>query len=70
MQRRTLPLIGLVWLTGCATAGGCELLPLKAYTPAFNERLVGEVQAASADAVWPQAVIDYVALRDAVRACK
>ena len=71
MQARTLPLLALSLLTGCASPGfdGCSLLPLKTYGPIFSMRLADEVQAASPDAVWPQAVTDYVALRDAVRAC-
>lgn len=67
-----LLLLAMICLSGCATPGfnGCALLPLKTYDKPFNERLADEVGRASVDAAWPQAVTDYVALRDAVRACK
>lgn len=64
-------------LAGCATApasepppvNACRLLPLQAYSPAFNRRLADEVAAAPPDAAWPGVVGDYVRLRDSVRAC-
>lgn len=57
--------------TGCATpSGGCDLLPLKSYTPEFNMRLADERAAAPRGAAWRQAVVDYADLRDLVRACK
>ena len=64
------PLIVASLLTGCGAAGGCDLVPLRTYSAAFSTRLVDEVEAAPGDAVWPEAMRDYVTLRDAVRACR
>jgi hypothetical protein len=65
-----LPIATLL-LSGCATAGGsCDLLPLKTYSQTYRNRLADEVAAAPAGAAWPTAVSDYIALRDAVRACR
>jgi len=65
-----LPIATLL-LSGCATVGGsCDLLPLKTYSQHYRNRLADEVAAAPAGAAWPAAVVDYVALRDAVRACR
>jgi hypothetical protein len=50
--------------------GTCDLLPLKTYSQTYRNRLADEVAAAPASAAWPTAVSDYVALRDAVRACR
>ena len=72
MRQRKFLLLALSLLTGCETVGSdtCQLLPLKAYGPIFSMGLADEVQAAPANAVWPMALTDYVALRDAVRACR
>jgi hypothetical protein len=43
---------------------------LKTYSQDYRNRLAHEVAAAPASAAWPTAVADYVALRDAVRACR
>jgi hypothetical protein len=71
MCRRMFLLLAPILLIGCASPGSdtCGLLPLRTYGPIFSMQLADEVQAAPAAAVWPQAVTDYVALRDAVRAC-
>jgi hypothetical protein len=50
--------------------GSCDLLPLKTYRQHYRNRLADEVAAVPAGAAWPAAVADYVALRDAVRACR
>jgi hypothetical protein len=42
---------------------------MQQYTDAFNQQLADEVAAAPPNAVWPQAIRDYVKLRDAVKAC-
>ncbi len=67
-----LPLIGLLSLTGCASPAfdGCSLLPLKTYPESYSMKLADEIESAPADVIWPSAVTDYVALRDAVRACR
>jgi len=46
------------------------MLPLKTYSQDYRNRLADEVAAAPAGAAWPAAVADYVALRDAARACR
>jgi len=65
-----LPLIGLILSSGCASAGDCDLLSLKAYSPGFNMELSVEAAAAPEGAAWPQAIADYVKLRDDVKACR
>jgi hypothetical protein len=66
-----LLLIAMLSLSACATTGGsCDLLALKTYSQDYRNRLAGEVAAAPAGAAWPQAVADYVGLRDQVRACR
>lgn len=68
--------LGMISLPGCArtvyeaSPNPCGLIVLREYAPEFNMRLADEVVAASADTVWPQAVIDYAGLRDEVKACK
>jgi hypothetical protein len=66
---RMLPLTGPILLTACAGAGDCELVSLKAYAGDFNMKLAVEVASAPEEAVWPQAIADYVKLRDDVNAC-
>lgn len=70
--RPTLLAILTILSTGCATRTvGCSAVPLKAYSQDFNLKLAGELVAATGTpAVWPQVVIDYAGLRDAVRACR
>jgi len=76
MRRRTLPLIAASCLAGCAVAASsvstnpCQAIPLRDYSREFNAELADEVDTAPPGARWPAAVGDYVALRDAVRACK
>jgi hypothetical protein len=57
-------------LRGCATAGDCNLIPLKEYDAAYTEEITRELERAAPDAAWPMFAADSVALRDAVRACK
>lgn len=57
-------------LTGCATAGSCQLLAFPDYKSDFNLALSMEILAAPAGAKWPDAIEDYRALRRAVRDCK
>jgi cytosine/uracil/thiamine/allantoin permease len=66
---RVLPLTGVILSSACASAGGCDLLSLKAYARDFNIKLAAEAAAAPQGAVWPQAIGDYVKLRDDVKAC-
>jgi hypothetical protein len=71
MLKRMLLPIAMLSLSGCGTTGGsCDLLALKTYSQEYRNRLADEVAAAPADAAWPVAVSDYVALRNQVRACR
>lgn len=70
----------LSWLVACGTqkpvseptvsTNPCRVIALKTYDKAFNSELADEVEAASANAVWPRAISDYIGLRDGVRACQ
>jgi hypothetical protein len=62
----TLPLIA----GGCQSVPVAQCPPLKEYTPEFNQRLGNEVDAMPADSATVEAIGDYIALRDSVRACK
>lgn len=66
---RMLLLPGAIFLSGCAMAGGCNLLALQTYSPEFNWKVARELEAADIDAAWPLAIRDYVRLRDDVKAC-
>jgi hypothetical protein len=65
--------IGLLLSVGCSqvnsSPSGCQALTLKTYSAAAQKLLAAEVTAASETAVWPQAMIDYAGLRNAVKAC-
>ncbi len=69
----TLPVIGALSLSGCATVrsdpGGCAVLPLRDYDRATQAEVAREIEVAPVGARWPAWVIDYGALRAAVRAC-
>lgn len=43
--------------------------PLKEYTQEFNKKLASEVERLPSDAKTVEALSDYVALRDTIRAC-
>ncbi len=59
---------------GCATEPSkprpAVCPPLAEYAPEDQVRLADEIDAAPADATWPDFIADYGALRDAVRACR
>ena len=58
-------------LTSCAPAAGtCELLALRQYSQAQRDQGASEVEAAPANAIWPELLIDYFNLRAQVEACK
>ena len=52
------------------TVNACRLLPLVNYSRAEQVQVAAEIEEAAENAEWPQMVIDYGALRAAVRACK
>ncbi len=74
--RLTLPSAVLLCLAGCATpaprsdGGGCAALALVPIDQVTRDKLAAEIAAAPADAVWPEQVAGYVALRAGVRACQ
>ena len=70
-QISVIVLVSLTPLSACAsTSGSCELLALREYPSAFNAQLSDEIQGAHPMAVWPDALEDYRALRQAVRDCR
>jgi hypothetical protein len=44
--------------------------PLKEYPESFSNRLANEMEALPADSATVEAIGDYIALRDSVRACQ
>jgi hypothetical protein len=56
-------------LAGCSSVPVAQCPPLKEYTPEFNQRLGNEVDAMPADSATVEAIGDYIALRDSVKAC-
>lgn len=66
----TIAALGLtLFLHGCTSTSIAVCPPLKSYPPEFNARLADEVEAMPADAASLQAIQDYMATRDAIRAC-
>lgn len=69
-------LLGMSLLTGCASTvyeSKLEVycLPLKSYSNEFNEQLAKEIEKLPNDSKRiEQAISDYVALRDQIRACE
>jgi hypothetical protein len=55
---------------GCAGTGSNACPPLIDYTREFARALALEVEAMGADMVTPDAIADYLVLRDQVRACR
>jgi len=71
MRARPFYALLAFYLAGCAaTTGSCELLALKSYDRATEQKILSELEAAPANAAWPGLLADYVALRDEVKACK
>ena len=65
--RASVALLALL-LGGCAATTTTVCPSLVSYTETEQNRLAGELDAAPADAVWPDMIIDYVSLRDQIRA--
>jgi hypothetical protein len=66
---RTFPAIALLAIAGCSTVHAvCP--PLKEYPESFSNRLANEMEALPADSATVEAIGDYIALRDSVRACQ
>lgn len=66
----SLPLISLLFLSGCVTDGNCKFLPLREYDDGFKRAFAIEVGVIPAESATIQFVADSIQLRDAVRACK
>jgi len=62
------PAVGLLAVSCAATPPATVCPPLREYPAAFSARLADEVETAPADAAWPEAVTDYIGLRDQIRA--
>jgi hypothetical protein len=61
----------LAALAGCAAVSDeCGTLGVADYDHAFQEKLAQELALAGPNAVWPDAISDYRALRDDVKACQ
>lgn len=71
-RMRAMALLGLltISISGCKTAviSDCRLLPLRAYEPAVEARIVQQMREAGPDL--QRFALDAVELRDAVRACR
>jgi hypothetical protein len=57
-------------LYGCSSVPHAVCPPLKDYPESFSNRLANEMEAMPADSATVEAIGDYVALRDSVRACQ
>jgi hypothetical protein len=57
-------------LAACSSVPVAVCPPLKTYTPEFNQRLAGELEAMPADSATIEAIGDYIGLRDQIRACQ
>ena len=61
---------GYMLLAACSTTPVAVCPPLKEYPESFSARLANEIEAMLADSATIEAIGDYIALRDAVRACR
>lgn len=67
-----VPLIAMLWLTGCAMAGSDHRVPCPPvvdYNTADQARAAQEVEALPESAVVVRMLGDYAVLRDQARAC-
>lgn len=73
-MNRLAILAAVLWLTGCASPPPVStnaVCPIpKAYSKADEATVAGEMKAAPADAEWPGWISDYIAERDALKACR
>lgn len=60
----------LLAITACTTTPVAVCPPLKEYPESFSNLLANEIEAMPADSATVVAIGDYIALRDAVRACR
>lgn len=58
----------LVLLAACSSP--CTSLRVVTYSPEYQAKLAEEIKVASAGSVWPDVVLDYRHLREAVRECR
>ena len=67
---RLWALIIPIGITACSATPHAVCPPLKEYPESFHSRLANEIEAMPADSATVEAIGDYIALRDSVRACQ
>ena len=75
MPLPVVPLIAMLWLSGCAAggsdgSGAAACPPVVEYTAAEQDRAAGEVEALPEGAMLVRMLGDYAVLRDQARACR
>lgn len=70
MWSRIFVLVGSSLLVGCLSAPVSVCPPLREYDQTFMTRLADELDRVPADSAMVQAIVDYRALRDVIRACE
>jgi hypothetical protein len=70
MWLRIFVLASFSALAGCAATPVVVCPPIREYDRAFMTRLADELDRAPAGSAMAQAVVDYRALRDVIRACE
>ena len=70
MLKKTLCVLLMTLLTGCATAGSCSFIPLAEYDKQFTLAFSDEILNLSAHPHVRQYIVDADNLRAKVRACK
>jgi hypothetical protein len=69
MLQRALFLIAVVLvLASCSTTKATSCIPLSEYPQGFSEALAGEVERSTPSEVWPDAIGDYLVLRQQIKA--
>jgi len=65
---RVIACVFLLGMAGCSAP--CTSLRVVTYSPEYQAKLAEEIKQASAGSVWPDVVLDYRHLREAVRECR
>jgi len=69
-MKRLICALTVSFLAGCQTVPVAVCPPLKEYPESFSQRLANEMEAMPADSATVEAIADYIATRDAIRACR
>lgn len=70
-RKLTLPALAMMLLSGCATVpGNCSAIPTKDYDMAFTMLFADEYEYVPMGSALDTYILDAMALKDAVRACK